>query len=459
MGTTERLAEFVVNTNFDAMPEAAVNIAKRQILDTVGVALLAYDEPASNIAIKYIRTLAAKPKARVLGYGFKTSSPDVAFVDGIMAHGLDFDDIGGYDHPSCVLTPAVLALGEEVNASGQDIIEAFILGFEVGTKAFSAYAMPVSSTSTGGSLHDRGFHGTGIFGAIATTAAAAKILGLDVKQTRNAFGIAAAQAAGIYQNTGSMANPLTIGNAARAGIISATLAKQGFTGDDTILEAEFGFLRAFSGEAGYDLRKVTENLGNPYTLVTPGPGLKAYPCCAGTHAAIDAALQIRNEGHITPDQIAQIDCIEADCHARMLTAHPNPRTGLEAKFNTPFTIVMALFYGEVNQSQFNETMLFKPSTQELLKKVKHTPKNNKSDPQVVNIRLRDGRSFSTSISKHTGAVGTLIPDEAVYRKYVRNASKALSANAVESSLDTLKNLEKVGHIKELIDQVIVSTKK
>ncbi len=453
MGTTEILARFVANTTFDTLPEAAVKVAKRQILDTVGVALLAHEEPTARIALNFLREVAARPRARVIGYGFKTSIPDVAFADGILAHALDFDDVGGCDHTSCVLVPTILAAGEPHDISGRDFIEAYILAWEVGAKLFSAYPRGSVLTGTGSSMHDVGFHTNGIFGTIAACAAAAKIFRLNVEQTRMAFGIAAAQAAGIYQNVGSMANPLTAGNAARCGVVSAMLAKEGFTGDATIMEAEYGFLRAFSCGAAYDLNNVIQSLGNPYDIVSPGPGIKLYPACSGTHAGIAGVLQLIKEGHIIPGQVAEIESIELDCQARMMTAHPTARTGLEGKFHNPFTVAMALLDGEVNQAQFNEGRVLDPRTQELMKKVKHVPRKSKSDPLVVSIKMRDGRVFSATVTKRPGYVGNPPPDDVVYQKYLHCASKVLSASAAESSLKLLQNLDKVKNIKELIDTI------
>lgn len=453
MGATEKLASFVVNTNYAGLPPEAIKTAKKQILDTVGVSLFTCKEPIGEIIMEYVKEVAAKPQARVIGYGFKTSSPDVALADGTLAHGLDYDDVGGYDHPSCTLVSAILPLSEEHNASGQDVIEAFVLGYEVGTRLFSAYTPRVPLPGTGMSIHEKGLHGTGIFGAVAAAASCAKILRLDMHKTIMAMGIAAAQAAGIWQSAGTMSKPLMVGNAARIGLVSARLAQKGFTGDDTFIEAPAGFLKAFSGGTEYYVEKVTENLGSSYSIVSPGPGIKVYPCCGGTHSAIDGMLKIVREHHITPEQVESVESIGMDCNPHLLALRPSPRTGYEAKFNVPFTAAMALLHGEVTQSQFNEATLFDPGTQEVMKKIKHTQKISRTEPLVVTVKLKNGQSYTATVAKATGHVGNPLTDETVYNKYLQCAAKMLTASNAERSLEMLQNLDKVKNIKQLMDVV------
>ncbi len=453
MGATQQLADFVVDTRFEDLPAAAVRVARRQILDTVGVSLYSFEEPAARITIDFLKETAAAPRARVIGYGFASGTPEVGFADGILAHALDYDDVGGFDHPGCILTSTALPLAEQYGLSGKDIIEAYVIGYEVGTRIFAAYSTESVTGGTGMSVHEKGLHGTGIFGTVAAAAAAAKLLRLDAEQICRAFGIAGAQAAGIWQNAGTMAKPLMVGNAVRCGIVSAVLAKKGMTADTTIIEAPLGFLKAFSGGAPYNVSVVTANLGSAYSIISPGPGIKVYPACGGTHAAIDAALKIVREHHISADDIASIDSIGVDCSPILVGLRPLPTVGFQGKFSVPFTVAMALLDGEVNQSQFNDARLNDPRTQAIMKKVKHTPRASRQEPQVLMIKMKDGRSFTASVARATGLVGNPLSDEAVYQKYRECAAKALKPRAIDTSLAMLQELESLANVKPLMDLI------
>ena len=227
MEILKKLAEFVVKTNFDDLPSDAVNVTKRALIDTLGVAFAGSREPAAKIITGFVKSFQSQPVSGVIGGSIRVSSPDAALANGTMAHALDYDDAsnsGG--HQSATLFPTILGLGEELGCSGKDVISAYVLGAEVWSR--------ISSNMPG--LHFKGWHPTSVFGPLGTAVAAAKLLRLDVKETMMALGLAGSQAAGIGQNFGTMTKPFHVGNAARSGIVSAMLARDGFTATQEILE-------------------------------------------------------------------------------------------------------------------------------------------------------------------------------------------------------------------------------
>ena len=180
--------------------------------------------------------------------------------------------------------PAVFAMGEKLGSSGRDVIDAFVLGFEVECRLGRAI---------GGPHYALGWHATSTFGSLGAAAACARLMRLDPERTQTALAIAASLASGIRQNFGTMTKPLHAGWAARNGVIAAQLAQRGFSADAEALEGENGFLRAASGGAEYDPLAAVRSLGESWEIVSPGIGVKLYPCCYATHRAIDSALEAR----------------------------------------------------------------------------------------------------------------------------------------------------------------------
>lgn len=237
MTVTEKLARFVVDTNLDMMPPEVVTIVKDALIDTVGVTLACSVTPIGKIIIAFVKKLGCMPVAGIIGGKFRTSPCNAALANGCMAHGLDYDDAGAstQGHPSAVLMPVALALGEELEASGREIIEAYVLGVEVWAKI----------ARTMRDLHFKGWHPTAVFGTLGAAAVGAKLLKLDINQTAMALALAASEASGLGQNMGTMTKPFHAGNAAKNGIIAAKLAKEGFTAAIDIMEGDMGFLKAF----------------------------------------------------------------------------------------------------------------------------------------------------------------------------------------------------------------------
>ncbi len=227
MGVTERFARFVVDTSYEDIPPEAIRIAKEISLDCLGTTLAGYVDPVGKAITKIVRDLGGTPECTVIGAGFKTSSAQAALANGTMAHALDFDDMGlSMGHPSVPVLPVILALGEKMHLTGRDILTAHLIGFEVEGKL--GYGSQ--------ELYSRGWHSTGVLGVMGAAAAAAKMLKLNMEQTRMAFGIAASHAAAVKPNMGSMTKPLHAGNAARGGIMAALLAKEGYTAEPSIIE-------------------------------------------------------------------------------------------------------------------------------------------------------------------------------------------------------------------------------
>src|ERR671922_334024 len=249
MDVTTQLAAFVADTAFADVPSQAYARAKEAMLDGLGCALVGSPTPIGKLMTRYVREHGGAPHAGVIGSGFKTAAPLAALANGTMAHAVDFDDVNWNmsGHPTVPLLPAALALGQEVHASGSDVLLAYTLGFEVESKI----GLGVNPRH-----YDLGWHATSTLGTLGAAAACAKLLGLDVDKTRRALGIAASTAAGLRQNFGTMTKPLHPGQAAMNGVTAAQLARLGWTADANILEAPYGFCQLYTGANQYNLDRI-----------------------------------------------------------------------------------------------------------------------------------------------------------------------------------------------------------
>jgi 2-methylcitrate dehydratase PrpD len=197
-----------------------------------------------------------------------------------------------------VLLPSVLSLGEKMNCSGETILEAFLVGFEVACKI---------GRGVNPQLYENGWHATSVIGTLGAAIAAGKVLELDADKMASALGLAASQSCGLKENFGTMTKPFHAGKAAESGVLSALLARDGFTASQQILEAKRGFCAVFSS-GQFDLNPIFENLGDPYDILTPGVHTKPYPSCLMTHPIIDATLSLAESHNIQPEDVDSVVC-------------------------------------------------------------------------------------------------------------------------------------------------------
>ena len=281
--------------DLDSVPAEAVKWAKWGILDSTGVAVAGATTEMAVIVNDYLNFVGGNPQARVIGLGTATNLPEAAMANGTLAHALDFDDVGGFGHPTAVLAPVIYALAEVAKPSGKEALAAYVAGYEVGNC--------LADRNTFGKIDTKswhlGWHPTGPYGTIGATCTAARLLRLTREQTMHAMGIAASEACGIQKNFGTMTKPLHAGLAARNGVFAALLAQRGFTADPDALGGEQGFLRAFKGAGDYTEELVCAQLGKTYALAR-GLVIKWYPACWSTHRATSGVIDLVKEHAARP---------------------------------------------------------------------------------------------------------------------------------------------------------------
>ena len=297
---TTRLAEWVCGLDTTEIPESVRRSAQRFLIDTVGVAFAGSETRVAQLA----RSFAIGPQdekftAKAFGTAQRFSSKTAAFVNGVAAHALDFDDnsYAGFVHGSAVIVPAAIAVSQESNTTGKRLITALIAG------AQCEYAIGAASKNV---LYDKGWWTTGVLGPIGACAASAYLLQLNTDQTASALGLAIVGSGGMKACFGTDAKALMAGRAAEAGVVSALLAAQGASGPHDVIENSTGFISLFN-DGAFDF-SVLEALGSTWFLQSPGIDVKRIPVCLSSHAAVDAVLDLVAKHTINPLNIESIVC-------------------------------------------------------------------------------------------------------------------------------------------------------
>jgi 2-methylcitrate dehydratase PrpD len=451
MGVTEQLANFVVETTLADVPAQVYIRAKEAMLDGLGCALVGSPTPSGKLMTQYVRERSEIPRAGVIGSGFKTSAPLAALANATLAHGLDFDDVNWSmsGHPTVPLLPAVLALGQEVHASGPAVLLAYTLGFEVETKI----GLGVNPRH-----YDLGWHATSTLGTLGAAAACAKLLRLDVEKTRMALGIAASTAAGLRQNFGTMTKPLHPGQAAMNGVTAAQLAQLGWTADANILEAPYGFCQLYAGTDHYDLDHIVKRLGNPFELLATGVAIKQYPCCAFTHRALDGILALVQQHQLRADAVVGVECQVGRPTLEVLI-HTRPQTGLEGKFSMQYCLAAALLDQRVGLLSFSDEKVRRPAAQGLFERVtmrlhpdaqRHSTSGEEL-PVKIAVTLQDGSTVSTTVQHATGHPANPLSTIALQDKFEDCAYGVLERPDIRQVIELLQGMEQVEDIGRLMD--------
>ena len=439
MGATEVLARFAVETPSEAVPPWVIHEAKRCFINYLAVSLGALRERGAEVLLEWTRREGGAPKATVIGTGERTSAAMAALANGYLAHLLDYDDthLPTILHPSAPVWPAAQAVAEEHGLNGRDALAAFAIGVEVASRL---------SLSVHPWHYDAGWHITGTAGVFGAAAAAGRLLNLTVPQMVQAFGVAGTQSAGVREVMGSMTKAIHAGKAASNGIQSAALAKMGFTSAEAILEGRRGFWAVLSPD-GHDEEALSRDLGSRWEI--RNNGLKPYANGVVAHPLQDAAIALRNEEGVRPEQVASI-------HARVhplvmeLMDRPSPRDGFDGKFSFQYCIAAGLVDGAGYPTQFTGERFRDPAIAALLKKVSGTADPTVAeDESYLTVTLADGRAVERHVPHATGSPANPMTDQALETKFRTLASAVLASGQAERLLQAAWGLDQAGSLDEV----------
>jgi 2-methylcitrate dehydratase PrpD len=442
----ESLASYVAQGSPARLPAVAVEAARQLIRDCVGVALAGSREPVVTTLVDLARVEGAAPVCTVAGQALRTSAAWAALITGTAAHALDFDDgqQPSSTHPSAATVPALLALAEREGLTGLDVITAYLYGLEVMT-ALGLVMNPGHYTA--------GWHATATLGTLGAAAASAKLFGLDADQIRHCLGIAASHAHGLRRNFGTMVKPLHAGTAARDGLMAAELAARGVVAGDEVVGGERGLVALMGGSPERRAAALAV-LDHSFGASLPGLHIKQFPSCGVTHAPIGAALRLRAEHAIRPEEITEVN---VSVHPRLpgiLLTHP-ARTGLEAKFSIESCLALAFADGFVNITQFSDERVLAPDVRRLSERVIVTVDPSMGEPAtweaVLQIRLESGQVLTTETGQARGKWRAVRLDENELTEKFRGCARygGLPPERTEAALAILGRLESTSSMAAL----------
>jgi len=450
MTISKELGFFIEGLKFKNLSPKTIEKAKMCFLDNIGICIYGSTFKAANIILSTIQDF-GKGDSSILGTGVKTSLLTAAFCNGIMSHVADYDDSCpvAIIHPSCVLVPTIISLGEYKKATGKQCILSYVAGYEAACKI---------SARMGWEHYSKGWHSTGTIGCIAASAAASKLLNLNAKQVSAAIGIAASNSSGLQQNFGTMTKSWHVGHAAMTGILSALAAEKGYTSSTNIFEGKNGFIKAFGGH-GED-RKLIEK---DYMLERIA--FKIYPCCAGTHAAIEALLKIKHKYNLSLNDIKEVECNIRHTIVSVL-AYPQPSNELEAKFSMQYCMASAFKDDNLDLKHFTYKALKNEETRKLMSKTKVVgdkaidelaEKHNQLSPARVKVMLNDGRELLETVIEPKGGKENPVSWEELSQKFIECSTSVLSLTQAEKILNSIKDMENIKDVgKEIVKWSMVS---
>lgn len=437
--------------------------ARRRVADIVGIALAASDMEPARISGAVADRWGGNPQSSVIGRNDRYPAASAALVNGTLAHALDFDDthLPSVLHPSAAVVPAALAAAEAEGVSGRDMLAAVAAGDELTVRL----GMAGYDERLGNSVFfEKGLHATSIAGTVGAALAVAMAYGLTEDEIGHAVAISASMGAGLLEanRTGGTVKRIHCGWAAHAGVTAAEFAREGLTGPPTVFEGRFGFLQAYLDDRA-NLEALTDGLGERWEL--PKVFFKPYPANHFTHAGIEAALRLREDG-LDVGEIQDIELGVATPTLRTI-AEPaeekaHPKTGYAAQFSGPFTVATALVGGGglgVSFEDFSEDAVQDPARLELAAKVRCVADERCDEiypyqfPAVLRVRVRGGKTYEHRVSHNLGGSENPLGDVALGVKFRTNAEQAVPPDAAERIWQALQRIESeagVGDLMELI---------
>jgi 2-methylcitrate dehydratase PrpD len=439
----EHLGRLVVQLGRQSLSGPARTAASRALLDWWGVTLAGSKELPARVLTEALAS--AGGPVGLVGQDARADATVAALINGTASHTLELDDLysPGLLHPGAPVIAAALALAEQVHASGEQLLRAICIGYEVGGRV-------AGDLGPGHYVH---WHTTGTAGALAAAAAGAYLVGCDESASAHSIALAATMASGLQQTfrRGAVGKSLHAGTAAQSGVVAALSARGGLTGAIDALDGEVGLATAMSG--GTTWQRSRAELGA--RLLVEETSVKPYPCCGHTFAPIDAALELVGAG-LRPADVADIE-VATYATAVTVAGIREPLTAAEARFSIPFAIATAITQGGVEMGSFTD----RPDTTEpvlaLMRRVRMTADDEfeREFPARrgarVDVTTRSGHRIQAVVRDRSGSPQNPLSDARVEEKFLRLAGAvggAAYASRLLVGIRDLAALDDVARIHE-----------
>ena len=443
----EHFGEAIAGARFERLPLAAIDAAKKTVLDTLGVILAGSGmAPTVRPVLELVREAGGAPESALLGVGGRAPATAAALANGAMAHCLDFDDRTPWGrHCGSSLIPAALALAEKRRGvSGRQLITAIAVGQDM----FIRLRRHIE--------RDEAWNLSTVLGVLSASAAASVVLGLDRRGTTNALGIASTQASGTMQlvHSGSDLRGMYAGFSAQAAVTSTLLAQKGVQGVDGALEGEAGLFRLCFPD-GYDRAAMLDGLGTTY--LGGCMGYKPWPVVGLAHTFIHATLELMREHRLAAADIERIEVFIGEKHRELcapLARRRAPQSAIEAKFSLPFCVALAAARGGISVCDFNDSALNDAVVLALAEKVVPS-ETGTTTPRTdeVRVTVRGGQMFSRDGRDAPGGPNAPMTWNDVTRKFFTCAAAAaipLSASSTQLAVELVERLERLDDVAQVV---------
>ena len=457
---TAAAAGFVQSLHYDDLSEEALHIARRCILDTMGLYVAGLTEHSVHILIDDARDTGGRTDAALLGAGsMKVPAPVAGRVMGTAAHAHDWDDTqvshdpahvyGLLMHPSAPPLTAALVMAQKVGGvNGKELLTAFHTGYEIACK-ISEWTKP--------DLYRRGLHSSGVVGTLGAAVTAARVLGLNREQITTTLGIAGSMASGIRANFGTMTKPLHVGRACENGITAALLAQRGYTADPQILDGHWGFSAVLGG--GFSEDKLDQEFGNPLTMISPGVSVKPYPSGILTHQSMDAMRDLVLEHDLKVEEIERIDFFAANNIIEPIR-YPIARNHLQAKFSMPALLAMMAIRRQAGRREFTDEFVGGHAMQEMQQRTYvHLDQEIEAMGfdlirSRIEVTTRDGRKLvQWADERYRGGPSKPMTDAEVEEKFSLCTEGLLDKPRQRHAIEQIWAIDKTNDIDELIGSI------
>ena len=452
---TEAFGTWVAETP-DDWPAEALHSAKQEFIDVIGVTVPgAVDESALGV-FATVKDWGAGP-CTVVGQSTTLAAPWAALINGTAGHALDFDD--NFDppkaHATTVLAPAILALGEQENASGHACLDAYICGLQI----MGRVGQGVNP------LHrNRGWHATATVGAVGAAAACARLLKLDATRAAYAISLSTSMAAGFMSQFGTMAKPVHAGLAAKAGIVAASMARSGITAGLGTFDGRTGMNRLWVGQDyeeqrdalthfdhGQNLRFETENVGDPLLILEHAFRVKRFPNCGSAHRAMDCLQLLMDEHAFGAGDVDKIVVHTPKVHLNNLMHH-DPQDPMEAKFSMQYGLACVLHSNNCTLGDFTPEAVKRPEVRILFSKVELDPidKLEGEVTTVVEVHLSSGDVVEKGLDMPLGSKAAPFTDAQYWTKFDGCVDGLMTSEQYQPLRDALDDMNGLNTISEMM---------
>lgn len=448
MEETLQLAKYVCSLDYAAIPAEVLQMGKNCLLDSVAVGLHGSTKPWGKIVGALVKERGGNGASSIFGDHVKVPSASAALANGTMIHGFELDNVrqpGAGAHAGATIVPALLAVSEEVHATGKDFLTALVAGCEV---------MFRIGLAVGAGVERRGFHAPGLTGTFGAATAVGKLLGLGVEKLTCAMGICGSLSSGLLEfsraTSGGMVKRLHLGRAAEGGLMAALLASKGFTGPQTILEGEFGFCQVFSDSASSD--RLTAGLGSDFE--TMNICIKRYPCHIYAQAPIEALVGLRRDYSFGVEEVEKILVAGEE---KITTHHAiyEPRDVMMAQYSVPYSVALSLWTDPEDPENFSEKNLSDSRILGLARRVElvvdeEINQMEGSRAARVTVRLKDGMELKREVLHFKGTPKSPLTEEELSSKVKRLACYALEQEKVGDLVEKVRRLEAIEDMGTLL---------